>query len=91
MDAPVLAIAAALRLPDDYDASRLRSGPIGAGRPNAGTPRTDALAYRVVNAAGFTHIDPLTAEHFAGNPVPEAVLSFVRTNAAPGTVTITIP
>ena len=91
MDAPVLAIAAALRLPDDYDFSRSRGAPIGPGRPNAGTPRTEALAYRIVNSAPFTHIDPLTAEDFAGNPVPEAVLSFVRTNAAPGTVTITIP
>lgn len=91
MDAPVLAIAAGLRRPDDYDASRMRGAAIGPGRPNAGTPRTDALAYRVVDAPGFTHIDPLTAEDFAGNPVPEAVLSFVRTNAAPGTLTITIP
>lgn len=86
MDAPVLAIASALRGPDDYDASRLRGAPIGAGRPNAGLARTDAAAYRVVNAAGFTHIDPLSGEDFVGNPVPEAVLSFVRVNAGAGTV-----
>jgi len=86
MDAPVLAIASALRGPDDYDASRLRGAPIGVGRPNAGLARTDAAAYRVVNAAGLTHIDPLTGEDFAGNPVPEAVLSFVRVNAGAGTV-----
>lgn len=86
MDAPVLAIASALRGPDDYDASRLRGAPIGAGRPNAGLARTDPAAYRVVNAAGFTHIDPLSGEDFTGNPVPEAVLSFVRVNAGAGTV-----
>lgn len=86
MDAPVLAIASALRRPDDYDASRLRGAPIGTGRPNAGLARTEAAAYRVIDAVGQTHIDPLTAEDFAGNPVPEAVLSFVRVNAGAGTV-----
>lgn len=91
MDAPVLAIAAGLVDVAGYDASRARGAPLGAGRPNAGTPRTDDLAYRVIDATHMTHIDPLSAGEGPANPVPAAVLDFVETNVAAGTFASDLP
>lgn len=91
MDAPVLAIAAGLVGVSGYTASRARGAPIGAGRPNAGAPRTADLAYRVLDATHMTHIDPLSAAEGPMNPVPSVVLDFVEANAAPGTFTPMLP
>jgi len=85
MDAPVLAIAAGLRSVASFEASRARGAPLGADRPNAGTARTDELAYRIVDATFMTHIDPLTAPHTDANPVPEAILAFITANVGAGT------
>lgn len=91
MDAPVLAIAAGLVGLSGYDASRARGAPIGAGRPNAGVPRTDDVAYCVLDATHMTHIDPLSAAEGPRNPVPGAVLDFVEANVATGTFTPVLP
>jgi hypothetical protein len=91
MDAPVLAIAAGLRPVASYEASRMRGAPIGAGRPHAGTARTDELAYRVVDATFMTHIDPLSAPDTASNPVPDAILAFVGEHVGAGTTSASLP
>jgi pimeloyl-ACP methyl ester carboxylesterase len=85
MDAPVLAIASGLRSVASFEASRARGAPLGAGRPNAGTARTDDLAYRIVDATFMTHIDPLTAPNTDANPVPGAILEFITANVGAGT------
>lgn len=91
MDAPVLAIAAGLRDVASYEASRMRGAPIGAGRPHAGTPRTEELAYRIVDATFMTHIDPLSAPDSPANPVPDAILAFIEEHAGPGTTSAALP
>lgn len=91
MDAPVLAIAAGLRSVDSYTASRARGAPIGEGRPHAGTPRTDELAYRIVDATFLTHIDPLSAPDSPANPVPDAILAFVGEHVGAGTTSAALP
>ncbi len=91
MDAPVLAIAAALTTVDSYQASRMRAAPIGDGRPLAGTARTDDAAYRVIDATFMTHIDPLSAADVPANPVPGAILDFVTANVTDGTVEPSFP
>lgn len=91
MDAPVLAIAAGLRPVASYEASRMRGAPIGAGRPHAGTARTDELAYRIVDATFMTHIDPLSAPDSPANPVPDAILAFVGEHVGAGTTSAALP
>lgn len=91
MDAPVLAIAAGLRSVASYEASRARGAPIGAGRPHAGTARTDELAYRIVDATFMTHIDPLSAPDSAANPVPDAILTFIDEHVGAGTTSPALP
>jgi hypothetical protein len=86
MDAPVLAIAAGLRDVASYERSRRRSGPVGAGRPNAGASRDTDAGYRIVDVTFMTHIDPLTGADTEANVVPEEVLAFVAANVEPGTV-----
>jgi len=91
MDAPVLAIAAGLRPVESYASSRARGAPIGAGRPHAGTPRTDELAYRIIDATFLTHIDPLSAPDSAANPVPDAILTFIGEHVGDGTTSAELP
>lgn len=91
VDAPILAIAAALVPPDRFEAARARAAPIGPGRPNAGATRDMDVAFRVVDATSMTHIDPLTGADVAANPVPGAVLEFVLANAASGRVSVSLP
>jgi hypothetical protein len=89
IDAPILAVSAALISASDYDAVRARVAPvIGDGRARAGTPRTDPAAFRVVRAEGMSHLDPVLADDRAENPVPAAVEGFVREGAASGTVRV---
>lgn len=68
MDLPVLALSASLVGGPSGDPkpflplrALLANAPLGAGRPLAGTARTDERAFRIVSAGGMTHIDPLTA------------------------------
>lgn len=92
MDAPVLAIATELRTPADYEASRTRAAPIGPGRVvAAGTPRTDASAFDILDASALTHVDPVIGPASARNPVPARVLAFVTANTMAGTTTPTLP
>jgi hypothetical protein len=89
IDAPVLAVSAGLVPAASFDALRSRLlTPVGAGRRNAGATRAQSEGFQVVTAAGFTHIDPLTAADRVDNPVPSAILQFVLANAASGTVTV---
>ncbi|MBX3251428.1 MAG: hypothetical protein KF901_29895 [Myxococcales bacterium] len=94
VDAPILAIANAL-VGDAtrYEAIRDRvASAIGEGRPHAGTTRDDALAFQIVDAVEMEHLDPVLAdETVAGNPVPAAVIDFVRAHVAEGTVALTLP
>lgn len=91
MDAPVLAIAAGIVPVADYEASRARGAPIGAGRPFAGTARTSDDAFRVVDATHMSHIDPVAAGEGPRNPVPAAILDFVVANVGTATVTPDLP
>ncbi|RZO64298.1 MAG: alpha/beta hydrolase [Sandaracinaceae bacterium] len=86
VDAPILAVAAALAPAERYEAVRARAAPVGDGRPNAGATRDEASAFSVVDASAQTHIDPLSAADVPENPVPGAVLEFVYGNAAGGRV-----
>lgn len=87
VDAPVLAVAAALVPPEAYDPSRARMAPVGEGRPRAGASRASPEGFAVLDVTDQTHIDPLTATDDAANPVPAAVLEFVYANAASGAIT----
>jgi dienelactone hydrolase len=92
VDAPILAVAAALAPPERYEGVRMRAAPIGEGRPNAGADRQSDAAFRVVDVSTTqTHIDPLTAADVPANPVPAAIVEFVRANAASGRMTVTLP
>lgn len=89
IDAPILAVSAALVPATAYDAVRDRVAPVvGDGRPRAGIARTDPAAFRVLRADGMSHLDPVLAEDRAANPVPAAVEAFVRDGAAAGTVSV---
>ncbi len=88
-DAPILAIAAGLMEAEDYEVVRTRvAATVGSGRVNAGATRDTNAGFEIVDAAGFTHIDPLSASDRTGNPVPDAVVDFVYANIPAGTVTI---
>ena len=91
VDAPVLAIAAALSPPARYEDMRARIAPVGDGRPNAGATRDTDAGFSVLDATGMTHIDPLSAADTDRNVVPETILAFVYANAEPGTLAVTLP
>ena len=93
MDAPLLAVAAALAGASGYEDVRARIGPaVGAGRPQAGATRGAAgentAGFRVVDATELTHLDALAAADDPTNPVPAAVEAFLLEHAASSTVTI---
>jgi dienelactone hydrolase len=93
VDAPILAVAAALAPPERYDGVRMRAAPVaGEGRPNAGATRTTEAGFRVVDVSTTqTHIDPLTAADGPSNPVPAAIVEFILTNSVAGRMTVTLP
>lgn len=88
MDAPILAVAAALAPPARYEPIRDRVAAVGPGRPNAGALRSDAAGFSIVDVTEQTHIDPLSGADVAENPVPAAILDFVYANAAAGAVSL---
>ena len=95
MDAPLLAVAAALAGPAGYDEVRSRIAPtIGAGRPHAGATRGAAgentPGFRVIDATDLTHLDALAAADDPTNPVPAGVAAFLLEHAASGTVAIPV-
>ena len=92
LDLPVLAFAAALTRDADgkgakaYDKLQAMLAPtkIGAGRPLAGTARTDPRAYRLMVSGDFTHVDPVQAfDGGEGKSWYDALTDFVRTNTPP--------
>lgn len=89
IDAPILAVAAGLVPAPEYEAIRARVAPqVGPGRPQAGASRDQVEGFSVLDAVGFAHLDPLTAQDTPQNPVPGAILDFVRRNTAPGAVLV---
>lgn len=100
LDLPVLAFAASLTADkvevgkepsaSAYDKLRaMLTQPIGAGRPLAGTPRTDARAYRLIVQPQFTHIDPLQAADVGeGKAWYDELATFIRNNTPKGGVAI---
>ncbi|MFK7990113.1 MAG: hypothetical protein AB8I08_29105 [Sandaracinaceae bacterium] len=86
VDAPVLAVAAALAPPERYDAMRDRIAAVGEGRPNAGATRDTEAGFRVVDATDQTHLDPLTGSASGDGSVPAAILEFTMANVQAGTV-----
>jgi hypothetical protein len=104
IDLPLFAFAAQLttdaadatdpkkpRTAHGYDAlaALLAKNPIGGGRPNAGTPRTDPKAFSVRIDPSFTHIDPLMAADTGdGAAWFDAIAAFVKANTTKGGVVI---
>ena len=93
MDAPVLAVAAALTAEGGYEAGRARVAPtVGPGRPMAGVGRgaegADTAGFRVVDARALTHLDALAATDTPMNPVPAGIEAFLREHTADGTVAV---
>jgi hypothetical protein len=85
IDVPVLGFAAALTgSATRFDKLKALLPPIGAGRPLAGTPRTDAKAFTVIEHPDFTHIDPLQAADVGdGKLWYDALAAFVKQNTKP--------
>lgn len=92
IDVPVLAFAASLSADKpvagkDPTASRydklraMLTAPIGAGRPLAGTPRSDPRAYQLFVRPQFTHIDPVqAADAGEGKTWYDELYTFITTN-----------
>lgn len=85
IDLPVLGFAAALTgSASRFDKLKAMLPPIGAGRPLAGTPRTDPKAFSVIEHPEFTHIDPLQAADVGdGRAWYDALAEFVKRNTTP--------
>ncbi len=90
IDAPILAVAAGLLAPNDYEALRARVAPVvGAGRLQAGATRDQSLGFSIVDVSStFGHLDPVTAPDSAQNPIPEAIIQFVLDNTETGSILI---
>ena len=56
---------------------------VDASSPNPAFPTFGGVAggYEVVMAEGFAHIDVVTAEDDASNPIPTALVAFLKRNA----------
>jgi hypothetical protein len=89
VDAPVLAIAAALVGSSGYDTLATRLGPtVGTGRRHEGASRTEELGLRVVDLSALSHLDPVVGADVPENPTAAEVESFIGEHVADGTVTI---
>ncbi len=88
IDAPLLAVSAGhgITQPSSYEALRGRIAPLAADRPAGPLPRSDARAFRVVDVPGMSHLDVTLAVDASDNPVPQAIVDFLTTHAAAGTV-----
>lgn len=100
LDLPIFVLASALVGKGKGDVAgydRLRAlvdkVPLGPGRPHAGAPRTDPLAWKAVGYPQLTHIDPILG---ADTPVSQAsawyaaLRDFVLTHSTPGGVVIPV-
>ena len=94
MDLPILGAVAGL-VGDVKALSPLRalvkSVPIGAGRPLAGTPRTAEDAFRVVDITALTHIDPLSGTDAGNGLVPQwydTLTAWMKVNTPAGGVVV---
>jgi hypothetical protein len=89
VDAPVLAIAAALVGAAGYDTLPSRMAPeVGPGRPNAGTTRAEELGLRTLDLSHLSHLDPLTGVDTDANPTAREVARFVSEHVAAGTIVV---
>ena len=67
--------------------------PIGAGRPLAGTPRSDPAAFEVVDLIAMTHIDPLSATDDPGTLAAswfDTLADFMRRNSPDGGTSVPV-
>jgi hypothetical protein len=93
IDVPVLAVGSVVAKGADYEVARGFFAPIGAGRPAAGTPRTDPRAFRVIEEPTLTHIDWIVGTDRPGSPVAawyEALAAFARDATPAGGVVVPI-
>lgn len=92
-DAPILCIAAGL-VEDAANCEDVRgrvADTIGDGRPLAGTARSEASAFEIVDATDMAHLDPVFADDDSpGNMVPPAIETFLRASTVDGALTIEI-
>ncbi len=89
VDAPVLAIAAALLGPSGFDTLPSRLAPsVGTGRPAEGATRDDERGLRVIDLSSLSHLDPLTGVDSDANPTAREVERFVGEHVADGTVEV---
>lgn len=88
VDAPILAVAAALAPPERYEPIRARVAPVGPDRPNAGATRDTEAGFAIIDVTDETHIDPLTGSDPGPDGVPQGILDFVYANAEAGRVAV---
>jgi len=80
IDAPILAVEAEL-FAGRLSPIRDRVAPtLGEGRPHAGLGRDDERAFSILDVAEMSHLDVVLGADTEHNPVPAAVLDFVRTH-----------
>jgi hypothetical protein len=91
IDAPILAIGAALVPATEYEALRGRVAAVGPGRPASGATRDGAAGFLAFDAVGFEHLDPVLGADLPDNPIPGAIEAFLLANTAPGEVAISFP
>jgi pimeloyl-ACP methyl ester carboxylesterase len=96
MDLPILGAVAAL-VGDVKALDPLRAlvkdVPIGPGRPLAGTPRTAADAFRVVDITALTHIDAISGTDAGGGVVPQwydTLTTWMKVNTPTGGVVVPV-
>lgn len=74
-----------------FEPLRKLVAPIGAGRPNAGVPRTDARAFVAKEYLDLAHVDGIVGADVPGNPARafyDDLSSFVRESTPPGGVVV---
>lgn len=92
IDAPVLVEAAGILSGDvtKYDRFKALLPPVGAGRPGAGSARTEQAGFEALSHPSFTHIDPLAGTDVPGGEVArwfDAITAFARrSTTSPGVV-----
>lgn len=71
----------------------VESVPIGAGRPLAGKPRTDADAFKKLDLSALTHVDPLTSADAPGSVTAtwhDTLVAWMKKNTPPGGVVVAV-
>jgi hypothetical protein len=94
IDVPVFAVGSVVAPKDSaYDGLKTLAAPIGAGRPQAGKPRTDPDAFATLILPTLTHIDWIVGADVAGSPVAQfydALHAFAVRVTPPGGVAVPV-